>query len=119
MQTINRFLYGPTAEERMRQWQGKLRQEQRVLDREMRQVRLYGTPSCIDTHLTLARYGNEQSETDCKAACLERRCQIRADSRKRGSSKQQTEGSSVGEQGEVGVNRQSTNAADGYDTRNV
>ncbi|PCH41043.1 vacuolar sorting protein VPS24 [Wolfiporia cocos MD-104 SS10] len=38
MQTINRFLYGPTAEERVRQWQAKLRQEQRVLDREMRQL---------------------------------------------------------------------------------
>jgi charged multivesicular body protein 3 len=38
MQTINRFLYGPTPEERVRAWQGKLRQESRVLDREMRQV---------------------------------------------------------------------------------
>ena len=38
MQTINRFLYGPTSEERVRAWQGKLRQESRVLDREMRQV---------------------------------------------------------------------------------
>ncbi|KAF9821148.1 hypothetical protein IEO21_00756 [Rhodonia placenta] len=38
MQTINRFLYGPTAEERVRQWQAKIRQEQRVLDREMRQL---------------------------------------------------------------------------------
>lgn len=39
MQTINRFLYGPTAEEKVRAWQAKLRSEQRVLDREMRQVR--------------------------------------------------------------------------------
>ena len=38
MHTINRFLYGPTPEERVRAWQGKLRQESRVLDREMRQV---------------------------------------------------------------------------------
>ncbi|GBE79728.1 vacuolar sorting protein Vps24 [Sparassis latifolia] len=38
MQTLNRFLYGPTAEERVRAWQGKLRQEQRTLDREMRQL---------------------------------------------------------------------------------
>ncbi|KAH9938165.1 Snf7-domain-containing protein [Fomitopsis serialis] len=38
MQTINRFLYGPTPEERVKQWQAKLRQEQRVLDREIRQL---------------------------------------------------------------------------------
>ncbi|KAK7695860.1 hypothetical protein QCA50_000498 [Cerrena zonata] len=38
MQTINRFLYGPTPEERIRAWQGKLRAEQRALDREMRQL---------------------------------------------------------------------------------
>lgn len=38
MQTINRFLYGPTPEERVRAWQGKLRSESRQLDREMRQV---------------------------------------------------------------------------------
>ncbi|KAA1466418.1 Snf7-domain-containing protein [Dentipellis sp. KUC8613] len=38
MQSINRFLYGPTPEERVRAWQNKLRQEGRVLDREMRQL---------------------------------------------------------------------------------
>ena len=46
MQSINRFLYGPTPEERVRQWQSKLRQEQRVLDREMRQVRPLCLPLC-------------------------------------------------------------------------
>lgn len=39
MQSINRFLYGPTPEEKVRAWQGKLRAEQRVIEREMRQVR--------------------------------------------------------------------------------
>ncbi len=39
MQSINRFLYGPTPEERVRKWQANLRAEQRRLDREMRQVR--------------------------------------------------------------------------------
>jgi charged multivesicular body protein 3 len=39
MQSINRFLYGPTPEDRVREWQTKLRRESRVLDREMRQVR--------------------------------------------------------------------------------
>jgi hypothetical protein len=38
MQTINRFLYGPTPEEKVRAWQAKLRAESRLLDREMRQV---------------------------------------------------------------------------------
>ena len=38
MQAINRFLYGPTPEERVRAWQDKLRMEGRMLDREMRQV---------------------------------------------------------------------------------
>ncbi|TRM67779.1 vacuolar sorting protein VPS24 [Schizophyllum amplum] len=38
MQSINRFLYGPTAEEKVRAWQAKLRQESRLLDREMRQL---------------------------------------------------------------------------------
>ncbi|KIK68093.1 hypothetical protein GYMLUDRAFT_36922 [Collybiopsis luxurians FD-317 M1] len=38
MQTINRFLYGPTPEERVRAWQAKLRQETRKLDRDMRQL---------------------------------------------------------------------------------
>ncbi|KAJ6539398.1 Snf7-domain-containing protein [Mycena capillaripes] len=38
MQSINRFLYGPTPEEKVRQWQVKLRTESRHLDREMRQL---------------------------------------------------------------------------------
>ncbi|KAF9247094.1 vacuolar sorting protein Vps24 [Melanogaster broomeanus] len=38
MQSINRFLYGPTPDEKVRAWQGKLRAESRQLDREMRQL---------------------------------------------------------------------------------
>ncbi|KAI0036766.1 vacuolar sorting protein Vps24 [Vararia minispora EC-137] len=38
MQTINRFIYGPTPEERVSAWQTKLRGEGRTLDREMRQL---------------------------------------------------------------------------------
>ncbi|KAF8897584.1 vacuolar sorting protein VPS24 [Infundibulicybe gibba] len=38
MQSINRFLYGPTPEERVKAWQTKLRAESRQLDREMRQL---------------------------------------------------------------------------------
>jgi charged multivesicular body protein 3 len=38
MQSINRFLYGPTPEEKVRAWQTKLRAESRNLDRDMKQV---------------------------------------------------------------------------------
>ncbi|KAF8709157.1 hypothetical protein RHS03_02845, partial [Rhizoctonia solani] len=38
MKSINRFLYGPTPEEKVRAWQQKLRTEQRQLDKEIRQL---------------------------------------------------------------------------------
>jgi len=38
METINRFIYGPTPEQRVREWQSKLRAESRSLEREMRQL---------------------------------------------------------------------------------
>ena len=61
MQSINRFLYGPTPEERVRAWQTKLRAESRTLDREMRQV---GLPATLMTllHMTnhTARNGDVQ-----------------------------------------------------------
>lgn len=38
MQSITRFFYGPTKEERVREVQRRLRQEQRSLDREIRQI---------------------------------------------------------------------------------
>ncbi|KAH8830531.1 vacuolar sorting protein Vps24 [Flagelloscypha sp. PMI_526] len=38
MLAINRFLYGPTPEERVSQWRQKLRSESRQIDKEMRQV---------------------------------------------------------------------------------
>ncbi|CCM01601.1 uncharacterized protein FIBRA_03661 [Fibroporia radiculosa] len=60
MQTINRFLYGPTAEERVRQWQAKLRQEQRVLDREMRQLDV-ATNKAKQTVKQLAAKGDVKS----------------------------------------------------------
>lgn len=58
MQSINRFLYGPTAEEKVKAWQNKLRGEQRHLDREMRQVgsrqHIYSTLWLILAQLDLA-----------------------------------------------------------------
>jgi len=38
MQSISRFFYGPSKEERVREVQRRLRQEQRSLDREIRQI---------------------------------------------------------------------------------
>ncbi|GAA99411.1 uncharacterized protein L969DRAFT_47941 [Mixia osmundae IAM 14324] len=38
MQRVNKFLYGPSPEERVRGWQQELRKEQRLLDREIRQL---------------------------------------------------------------------------------
>lgn len=38
MKSINRFIYGPTPEEKVRDWQGKLRTQQRQLDREITNV---------------------------------------------------------------------------------
>ncbi|KZT12465.1 vacuolar sorting protein VPS24 [Laetiporus sulphureus 93-53] len=60
MQSINRFLYGPTPEERVRQWQTKLRQEQRVLDREIRQLDI-ATNKARQTVKQLATKGDVKS----------------------------------------------------------
>ena len=38
MQSVNRFLFGPTPEERIRTWQKQLKHESRALDREIRQL---------------------------------------------------------------------------------
>ncbi|KAG0140853.1 hypothetical protein CROQUDRAFT_664611 [Cronartium quercuum f. sp. fusiforme G11] len=38
MESVNRFLYGPTPEERVRKWQTKIRGEERQLDREIRAI---------------------------------------------------------------------------------
>ncbi|GAA5860072.1 hypothetical protein JCM5296_005806 [Sporobolomyces johnsonii] len=40
MQSINRFIWGPTPQERVRKWQQQLKKEQRVLDREIHQLDL-------------------------------------------------------------------------------
>ncbi|KAK4046773.1 Vacuolar protein-sorting-associated protein 24 [Microbotryomycetes sp. JL221] len=38
MQSVQRFLFGPTPEERVKQWQRQLKQQSRMLDREIRQL---------------------------------------------------------------------------------
>ena len=57
MQSINRFLYGPTPEEKVRAWQGRLRAESRQLDREMRQV------STVDYHIVQVTQYSHYSST--------------------------------------------------------
>lgn len=39
MKSVNRWLYGPSPEEKVRSWQTKLRQQERQLDKEIRNVR--------------------------------------------------------------------------------
>lgn len=39
LKSINRYIYGPTPEERIKEWDRKLKTEQRMLDREIKQVR--------------------------------------------------------------------------------
>ncbi|KZT20352.1 vacuolar sorting protein VPS24 [Neolentinus lepideus HHB14362 ss-1] len=60
MQSINRFLYGPTPEEKVRAWQAKLRAEIRLLDREMRQLDI-ATNKARQTVKQLATKGDTKS----------------------------------------------------------
>ena len=39
MKSVNKWLYGPTPEEKVRAWQVKLKQQERALDREIQHVR--------------------------------------------------------------------------------
>lgn len=39
MKSINRWVYGPSPEEKVREWQAQLRKESRQLDREVLNVR--------------------------------------------------------------------------------
>ncbi|KAJ6515834.1 vacuolar sorting protein Vps24 [Mycena sanguinolenta] len=75
MQTINRFLYGPTPEEKVREWQLKLRSESRRLDREMRQ---------LDQATKQARAQVKQHATrgDVKSARILAREVVRSDKQK-------------------------------------
>ncbi|KAK4686412.1 charged multivesicular body protein 3, partial [Tremellales sp. Uapishka_1] len=45
MKSISRYIYGPSPEEKVRAWQGKLRAEQRTLDREIRNLEMHTTKS--------------------------------------------------------------------------
>ena len=77
MHSINRFLYGPTPEEKVRAWQTKLRSESRQLDREMRQVGILRSFYAFQS-LTAptAGYRDQQSSHVCKATCYEGRCKV-------------------------------------------
>ncbi|WVQ82607.1 hypothetical protein IAT38_004737 [Cryptococcus sp. DSM 104549] len=48
MKSVNRWLYGPTPEEKVRSWQTKLRQQERSLDREIRNLEVATQKSRIE-----------------------------------------------------------------------
>ncbi|KAJ7638867.1 vacuolar sorting protein Vps24 [Roridomyces roridus] len=75
MQSINRFLYGPTPEEKVRQWQAKLRSESRQLDREMRQLD-------VATKQARASVKQHAQRGDVKSARILAREVVRSDKQK-------------------------------------
>lgn len=97
MQSINRFLYGPTPEERVRAWQAKLRSESRQLDREMRQVgpQPFMRPLCLRLLTLSVGCGYSQSSTDSETAGQQGGCEIGANSSTRGRKEQPPEGQAV------------------------
>lgn len=99
MQTINRFLYGPTAEEKVRAWQGKLRSEQRTIEREMRQVRHPLSLPRLAPHPLPARYRHEEGAGDGQATRQEGRCEVCAHHGQGGRTEPQADGPALREQG--------------------
>ncbi|KAJ7180165.1 Snf7-domain-containing protein [Mycena crocata] len=75
MQSINRFLYGPTPEEKVRAWQLKLRTETRHLDREMRQLD-------VATKQARATVKQHAARGDVKSARILAREVVRSDKQK-------------------------------------
>jgi len=60
MQSLNRWFYGPTPEERVRSWQRKLKSESRQLDREIRQLEV-ASQKAKNTLRQLAAKGDVKS----------------------------------------------------------
>lgn len=60
MKSINRFIYGPTPEEKVRDWQRKLRQEERSLEREVLHLDRAAQKSRMDLK-QLAKKGDVKS----------------------------------------------------------
>lgn len=114
MQTINRFLYGPTAEEKVRAWQGKLRSEQRTIEREMRQVRHPLSLPPLAPHPLPARYRDEEGAGDGEAARQEGRCEVCAHHGQGGRTEPQTDGPAFCEQSQTRLHRKPATAATGY-----
>ncbi|ODN73877.1 hypothetical protein L202_07394 [Cryptococcus amylolentus CBS 6039] len=48
MKSINKWIYGPTPEEKVKAWQGKLRTQERQLDREIRNLEVATQKSRIE-----------------------------------------------------------------------
>lgn len=65
MKSINRFFYGPTPEERVREWRQKLRGEERKLDREIRNVSSVSKGWCRGR-----MSGGSKSDSHLNEACV-------------------------------------------------
>jgi len=92
MKSINRFIYGPTPEEKVREWQTKLRTEQRQLDREILNVSSspFGTsPERVswqvarETYPEIAIRAQDSSQEEWR--------EVRTHARQRGCEGEQTE----------------------------
>jgi charged multivesicular body protein 3 len=116
MQSINRFLYGPTPEEKVRAWQIKLRTETRHLDREMRQVRFSYLSLNVETneYTVPARCSDETSTPSGEAACGAGRRQVGTNTCTGGGAERQAEGPLVCQQGTIGLYWNPAYATDGW-----
>lgn len=70
MKSINRFIYGPTPEEKVKGWQQKLRQQERQLEREVLNVSREGITRSISMPLLGERGGWERVRLDTEELLL-------------------------------------------------
>lgn len=103
MKSVNRWLYGPTPEEKVRSWQTKLRQQERQLDKEIRNVRPPMRSARIlplsavivyltDINWITARDCYPEIKNRAEATGEKERREISKDLGKRGRQSEQTEG---------------------------
>lgn len=60
MQSVSRFLWGPTPQEKVRKWQQQLKKEQRALDREIHALDVAGNKVKADVK-RLAQKGDTKN----------------------------------------------------------
>lgn len=62
LQSVNRFFFGPTPEEKVKKWQQQLKKEGRVLDREIRALDLAASKVKVEVK-NLAKKGDMKNAT--------------------------------------------------------